>query len=485
MSSQLDSLFAKLRTGSSIASRLRFSFLVLVSLLIIPAIVSVTMMTNYALRYHALIGQVERVAALKQVVLTDIPDELWNIVAGNRTFDEGAQYAMIQHVNDELDDLLTTAGTDNIKELMVARRTMDKLLNYVNQLGGQIQAGERVAIQEETLEQSRGVSTLVGDQFVNYVDVEIIAAAATSNQLQRLFEMMVVAIVALLIITFAFSSTAQRSLSQLIQTPIAQLDKSVGALTLGDLSARAPNTSVDELQALTANFNVMAARLSDLIDENTREQENLKKSELRALQAQIAPHFLYNTLDAIVWLAEADRSDEVIQITRALSDFFRISLSQGKDWIPLSEEVKHLTGYLTIQKIRYRDILDYEIDIPSELHSYKILKLLIQPLVENAIYHGIKHRRGLGHVTVTGRIDGQELVFTVRDDGVGMTADRLFDVRNALAHGPVHESPGYGLFNVNQRIKLYYNQPRGIEVMSDEHGTTISLRVPIRSDDNV
>ncbi|MEG0144554.1 MAG: histidine kinase, partial [Clostridia bacterium] len=106
---------------------------------------------------------------------------------------------------------------------------------------------------------------------------------------------------------------------------------------------------------------------------------------------------------AFVWLAEADHNGELIHITRALSDFFRISLSQGKDWIPLSEEVKHLTGYLTIQKIRYRDILDYDIDIPESLYTRQILKLLLQPLVENAIYHGIKHRRGRGRVVVTGR----------------------------------------------------------------------------------
>ena len=224
----------------------------------------------------------------------------------------------------------------------------------------------------------------------------------------------------------------------------------------------------------------MAARLQDLIDENRREQENLKKSELRALQAQINPHFLYNTLDAIVWLAEAGQSREVIHITRALSDFFRISLSQGKDWIPLSEEMKHLTGYLTIQKIRYRDILDYEIDIPEELGSCQVLKLLLQPLVENAIYHGVKHRRGRGLIRVTGYQEGGMLILRVQDNGAGMTAERLKQVRSGLC-ADSGESAGYGLFNVNKRIQLYYNLPQGIEIESDEKtGTVVTLRVPVR-----
>ena len=124
----------------------------------------------------------------------------------------------------------------------------------------------------------------------------------------------------------------------------------------------------------------MAGRLEELMKQSRREQENLKKSELRALQAQINPHFLYNTLDAIVWLAESGSTDEVVHITRALSDFFRISLSQGRDWIEVAEELKHLRGYLTIQKVRYRDILDYEIDVPPEAQEGLILKLLLQPL---------------------------------------------------------------------------------------------------------
>jgi len=476
-----DRVLARLSAGESISQRLRASFMLLIALLIIPAVVSVSMMLHYAQTYHSVIQQVERVSSLKPVVQTQIAEEMWYVVAGHKTFDSGNQYAMISLVNSEIDALTQSAAPDNLQALIVARRTMNTLVNYIDRIGGLIRTGQPIAESEALLEEVRSVSSLVTDMLSEYADAEIGAAAEASNQLRKTLTVVVIALLALMLCTATFSIRAQRSLIRHIHTPIDQLEKFAGSLAGGDLQARAPETSVTELQELTQSLNTMAGRLQDLIDENNREQENLKKSELRALQAQINPHFLYNTLDAIVWLAEAGQTREVIHITRALSDFFRISLSQGKDWIPLSEEIKHLTGYLTIQKIRYRDILDYEIEIDEALYHIQVLKLLLQPLVENAIYHGIKHRRGRGLIRVSGRVEEGWLILSVRDNGAGMTADRLQQVRQGLA-ADSGESAGYGLFNVNKRIQLYYNQPQGIEIQSEEKiGTTVSLRVPIRS----
>ena len=476
----MDKLFSRLSASESIASRLRISFLILIGLLIVPALVSVTMMANYAASYHSVIRQVERVSSLKPIVQTQIPDEMWYIVAGHKTFDQGRQYEMVDYVNGEIDALTESADSRNIKELYVARRTMGTLRGYIDKMGALMRAEEPIAKSEALLEEARNVSSLVADMLAEYADSEIGAAAEASNALQSTLAVVVSVLTLLLVVTVVFSVLAQKSLAQSIHTPIERLEKFAAALAGGDLHARAPETRVTELHELTESLNTMAGRLQNLIDENRREQENLKKSELRALQAQINPHFLYNTLDAIVWLAEAGQTGEVIHITRALSDFFRISLSQGKDWIPLSEEVKHLTGYLTIQKIRYRDILDYEIDIPEALFGQQVLKLLLQPLVENAIYHGVKHRRGKGRVTVTGRAEASHLILQVRDNGAGMTPERLTQVRESLS-GDGGENVGYGLFNVNKRIQLYYNQPQGVWIESDENGTTISLRVPMRS----
>jgi len=465
--------------GKSIARRLRTSFLILMALLIVPAIISAGMMMHYAHTYRGIIRQVERVSSLKPMMQTQISDEMWYIVAGHKRFEGGSQYAMIDHVNAEIDALMESADSANRKELDVARRTMGTLEKYIDRIGTLMQEERPIAESEALLEEVQNVSMLVADMLAEYADAEIRAAVQTSNELQTMLTIVVALLSLLLLCTLLFSVMAQRSLSRFIRTPIARLEEFAGALAGGNLQARAPETHVTELHALTESLNSMAGRLQDLIDANRREQENLKKSELRTLQAQINPHFLYNTLDAIVWLAEAGQTGEVIHITRALSDFFRISLSQGKDWIPVSEEIKHLTGYLTIQKIRYRDILDYEIDIPEALYTQQVLKLLLQPLVENAIYHGVKHRRGRGLVRVTGHAEGSDLVLCVYDNGAGMTPQRLEQVRQSL-YGNDGESVGYGLFNVNKRIQLYYNLPQGLQIESREReGTTVTLRVPM------
>ena len=477
----MERAFARLHAGESISDQLRLSFMILMGLLIVPALVSLGMMMHYAQTYYGVVHQVERVSSLKPLVQTQIADEMWYVVAGHKSFDGGEQYEMIEHVNSEIDALVRSADPGNLKTLVVARRTMDTLVNYIDRMGELIRTEQPIAESEALLEEVRNVSSLVADMLAEYADAEISAAALASDSLQATLNVVLVILLALLALTILFAVLAQRSLAQAIHTPIARLEKFAAALAGGDLQARAPETPVTELHELTESLNSMAGRLQDLIDENRREQENLKKSELRALQAQINPHFLYNTLDAIVWLAEAGQSREVIHITRALSDFFRISLSQGKDWIPLSEEIKHLTGYLTIQKIRYRDILDYQIEIPEELGSCQVLKLLLQPLVENAIYHGVKHRRGRGLVRVTGRMEDSWLILEVADNGAGMTDERLMKVRDGLS-GDGGESAGYGLFNVNKRIQLYYNQPQGVWIESRMgEGTTVTLKLPVRS----
>ncbi|MBP5298072.1 MAG: sensor histidine kinase, partial [Lachnospiraceae bacterium] len=215
---------------------------------------------------------------------------------------------------------------------------------------------------------------------------------------------------------------------------------------------------------------------------------NLRKAELRTLQAQINPHFLYNTLDAIVWKAEAGEKDEVIALTSALSDFFRISLSSGADWIPLSQEKKHIEGYLRIQQTRYRDIMRYEIDIPDEIGHYYILKLLLQPLVENALYHGIKSKRGGGTIKVSARMEDDMLLFSVKDTGLGMTEEQIESLRERMKKGQPsisEHSGGFGLVNVNLRIRLYYNQVDGLMITSDAGGTEVSFKVPSRTREGI
>ena len=263
-----------------------------------------------------------------------------------------------------------------------------------------------------------------------------------------------------------------------ISDPIRRLEQSIKELEAGRDNVEIEERGCYEVQHLSRSIRSMVSTMHHLMDDIVQQEAQKRRSELEVLQSQINPHFLYNTLDAIVWLAESGSTDEVVHITRALSDFFRISLSQGRDWIEVAEELKHLRGYLTIQKVRYRDILDYEIDVPEEAQEGLILKLLLQPLVENAIYHGIKFRRRGGKVRVVGRREGERLHFAVIDNGPGMTEERLLEVISSL--GEEDASAGYGLSNVDRRIRLYYGIKQGLRIHSDSEGTRVEFILPVR-----
>ena len=188
-----------------------------------------------------------------------------------------------------------------------------------------------------------------------------------------------------------------RKISHNLTSGIDQLRMVTRKAGRGDFSVRADMQDGDEeLEELAEGFNQMVERIGNLVEDIQIEQLNLRTTEQKLLQAQINPHFLYNTLDAIIWLAEAGEKEQVIMMVTALSDFFRTTLSKGRDYITVEEEESHIRSYLQIQQFRYQDILEYEIDIPKEMHEYQILKLTLQPLVENALYHGIKNKRGMG-----------------------------------------------------------------------------------------
>ena len=214
----------------------------------------------------------------------------------------------------------------------------------------------------------------------------------------------------------------------------------------------------------------------------TREQKQLRKAEFELLQAQINPHFLYNTLDAIVWSAEAGNQKQVVKMVGSLSEFFRSSLNKGKELVRVREELSHARSYLEIQQIRYQDILSYEIEVPEELFEYEIPKITVQPIVENALYHGIKNRRGGGKITITGEEGDNDYRIIVTDDGIGMDGERLSQITEGLSGKNPGDVKIYGLYNVNERIKLFYGEEYGISIESEyDKGTRVVIRLPKKS----
>lgn len=265
--------------------------------------------------------------------------------------------------------------------------------------------------------------------------------------------------------------------------PIRDLRNKMKMVESGNLDVEAQFRYNDEISDLSKGFNKMLIKIKALMEKERIYQENLKKSEFKAMQAQINPHFLYNTLDAIVWTAEAGNKEEVVNIAKYLSDFFRVALSKGKEWILIKEELLHVGSYLSIQKVRYRDILEYSIDVDPGIMSMRILKLTLQPIVENALYHGLKNKRGGGYIMITGKkLDRENLVFEVSDNGIGMSANELVKLIKEInkPQSEIDMKTGFGLKNINQRIKLYYGSQYGITVTSEfMNGTTVRVLIPV------
>ncbi|WP_236284283.1 sensor histidine kinase [Paenibacillus allorhizoplanae] len=287
-------------------------------------------------------------------------------------------------------------------------------------------------------------------------------------------------------LSIVFAITLHFFVSTRLTRPVRILKNKMQLAASGFLEAKVVLTGTDEISDLGNSFNIMIGKIRMLLDQSIKEQQEIKKSELRALQAQINPHFLYNTLDSILWLAQSEKKDQVVQMVMALSKLFRISLSKGKDWITFEKEIEHLQSYLTIQQMRYRDILDYEIAIDSSLHSLLILKMTLQPIVENALYHGLKNKRGKGLIRIIAKIEDEDnFLIVVEDNGKGITEDRLQQLRKDLMepHTPKETgnevSGGFGLHNVHRRIRLYYGEAYGVQVDSIEgEGTIVSIRIP-------
>lgn len=276
--------------------------------------------------------------------------------------------------------------------------------------------------------------------------------------------------------------------SNSLTAALTRLEKRMSIVQGGDFGVRFFYPYQDEVGSLAKSFNCMLDEIErlvknqeDTIQELKRErdfvaevQKQKRKAELKALQAQINPHFLYNTLNAITWQAADKGEDQISILSNSLGRFFRISLSKGAEVISFREELDHVTSYLEIQSIRYGAKLNYEVEVDAALKEYKVLKLILQPLAENSIYHGIKEKAQAGKIRICAQIvhtnvDTSDcLQICVWDNGLGIAPDLLKKINYALAKGETNSNNGYGIFNVNERIRLYYGESYGLRYESEE-----------------
>lgn len=267
-------------------------------------------------------------------------------------------------------------------------------------------------------------------------------------------------------------------LSDEITKPIKALEHSMKEVEKGNFAhAALAVRDGNEIGNLSRSFNIMTEEIQNLIEQRDKEQQIKRRSELRALQSQINPHFLYNTLDSIIWMAEWGKNQEVVRMTSSLAKLLRRSISNEQEAVTVAEETEYTKTYLTIQKMRYKDKLEYEILVDPEVMQEKVIKLILQPLVENAIYHGIKYKEGKGMIRIRGFRQGECLILIVQDDGKGMEADILAHIFEK--HTRDTRSNGVGLNNVNERIQLYYGEDYGISFKSSPgKGTEAIITLP-------
>ena len=269
------------------------------------------------------------------------------------------------------------------------------------------------------------------------------------------------------------------SISSRITVPIRELEKSVNALETGNLDAEVYQGGSYEIRHLGRSIGDMAKQTKVLMQDIVAEHESKRKSEFDTLQSQINPHFLYNTLDIIVWMIENEQKSEAVKVVTALARFFRISLSKGKSIITVRDELEHVRNYLMIQQMRFKNKFTYTIDAAPEVLGLASLKLMLQPLVENAIYHGMEFKDGDGIIAVTAVQKEDGLWFTIQDNGLGMTEEQVESLLTEHAHVSSKRGSGIGVKNVNERIRLYFGNEYGLSIESEpDEGTTIRIHLP-------
>ena len=327
----------------------------------------------------------------------------------------------------------------------------------------------------------KGLCSMIQEYITQYTYYELVNMEKLQKQLEEQMSQSVRLFMALLISVLLAGLGLSTMITKSVTTPINSLRQTAERFGMGDLEVRAKMYALEEINVLARTFNTMSDEIAGLMEKTKQEQKNLREAELKLHQEQINPHFLYNTLDSIVWLAEGGNNEQVVEMTTDLSDFFRTVLSGGNDYITVKEEESHIRSYLKIQKIRYEDILDYDIEIDSDIEKRVILKMTLQPVVENALYHGIKNKRGGGKITIRGYEDREYMVFEVEDNGIGMDEWTLGELRKKL-RGEKHcldsEKGGFGLNNVAQRIRMYYGGQSDITITSKKNeGTCVRVRL--------
>lgn len=400
----------------------------------------------------------------------DIDERIYYVAIGSKG-EETLPYYLVLEAVDTVERLeKTTNRRESKRSIYNLKSYLSNLEDYMNQLMETEKYDDRISLLENYIYMC---TSLIVEEMQNYIYEESMNLVEVEAELTNTGKMLVMGMAVLVLLTVLILMRRFFWFSRKITEPVTEILNNVKAVGKGNFNMREVETDSLEIQELDAGTRKMAERIQLLLENVKKEQEMQHLTELQLIQAQVSPHFLYNTLDTIVWLIEGGQDEDALNMITSLSVFFRTSLSKGKDIITLEEEERHTLSYLEIQQFRYRDILDFEIQIPESLKQILVPKLTLQPLAENALYHGIKNKRGKGKILIEGIDLGEDLILRVTDTGQGMTKERLQEVQTAIETG---ERKGFGLAAVSERIHLYYGSGYGLKISSKEgEGTVMEL----------
>ena len=445
--------------------------------LMIMIIVIAAIGIGYALQYNAILNNVTMASEFNQNFNDDVDLKMYYYVIDSQ-LSEGLPIKEVKSA-ESIAQKLTETTTK--KESLRAINSVLNLCQNLQEKMNEIAETEEYNSREEQLINNIYILTdLIQEYMYTYLYYEAAHLDALQTTMIRNMIALMAVIVVLSAVLLFFLLRKSRKLSNRIIDPIDKICERLEAIGKGDLLVCEPiQADVKEVQLLTDGIETMVGQLKRLIEKTTEQEKQRRRTELALMQAQINPHFLYNTLDTIIWLIESGQISDAVTMVDSLSNFFRFSLSRGRNVITLAEEEQHIRSYLEIQRMRYRDLMEYEIEIPDHLKYYILPKLTLQPLVENALYHGIKNRRRKGHIRVTGREQGKCIILEVADDGAGMTEGRLEEVRVSLEEEGSIE--GFGLRAVHRRIRILFGSDHGLFVESKpDVGTRVIVRFPCR-----
>lgn len=479
------------KTGKfSIKKKISALILVAVVPLLALSIYLLISVVSYGAIYRDVIENITKANDYNITFKENIDESLYKLVVGYTTFEDidndkelKNPYTLIDELKKDFSELKKDMTDINSHMWMDSiEANVESLENRISDIEENLKTDGKYDENLKILDDSIYILTeLIQEDIQQYIYYQTCNMEAIQSELGWRAIVFVISSAVMLLAILALIIYIAVYISRSITRPIGELVSVTEQIAVGNMEVRATVYEDDELGHLSNSVNSMTEDINRMMLHIKDDEHKMRNAEIRLLQEQINPHFLYNALDTIVWLIEVRENDKAVNMTMSLSNFFRLILSHGQEYIDVRQEEQHITSYLEIQQIRYADIMDYDIDIDDDIYDFCILKMTLQPIVENALYHGIKYKRAKGHISVRGYRENDEIKLIVKDDGVGIAEADLEALRKSIMMPCKDTDKGFGLANVNERIRMNFGEKYGMQLDSVAgEGTTVTVTLPAK-----